>query len=426
MRWAFWKKAPAELPASAAPWPSDSHVAVERLAHMYNSLPAPAPFGSWQAAGTRVGTDIEPVVELCVHAYQLATWFRQFADVHGGVAAGLARDAFIALIQDTQDPQDSKLAASTDIMLRAIDGAYVDFNDTSATTGPIGAWDSDRLTPFEAHLAEALLERFPQQLPADQSALQALRADLARCLAHGQAAAQRVWEPMLAAMGPFNAASYSSWRWSTEPGARERHLQRRRNNLLFALERRRVTASDLYCARVADKLDMDEIRFGMRRLFSEVLRMEVPEQWHPYLDGLRAELDDLYDRLQEVGGNVELEKLYRSCRAGLMAVWRVRLGEDTSTLDHAESVLRKYQDSRCGFAYQLTSADKPIPREEVACSLLSEPTEDIARLVASLGPSSDEMALLRRQALRSVMLALEEGYTLPEYREKLEALGVSM
>lgn len=423
MRWAFWKKETAAVPAGTAAWPADSHAAVEQLAYMYNSLPAPEPFCEWQAPTTRFSTGMAPAAELCVHAYQLATWFRLFAIAHGEVASGFARDAFLALIQDSGG---STLVASTDILLVAIDAAYRSFTDTPPARELSSRCGNDSLLAFGLHLAEALLERFPQQLPSDAGQLEKLRADLARCLSHGQEAAQRIWEPMMAAIGPFNASTYPAWRWSPEPGARERHLQRRRNNPLFAPDRRRVSASDVYYARAADQQDMEEVRSGMVRLFSQVMRLEVPEQWHPYLDGLRSELDDLYERLQEIGGNADVEMLYRTCRSGLMAAWRARLGQDTSTLDHAESVLHAFHESRCGVTCQLTSADKPIPYEEVACSLLSEPAADISKVVASLGPDSDEVVHLRRQGLRIVLSALEEGHTVPDYREKLEALGVTM
>jgi hypothetical protein len=126
------------------------------------------------------------------------------------------------------------------------------------------------------------------------------------CLRYTTEQALTVFKPMIQAVA-FDPHSLPNWKWSAQPGAVERHLQRRRNNPLFPLHRRMVTSSDVYEARLADNRALADIRQDLAEVAREFFdKTGLPPDWHSFLKDLRERLDKLEERRLVAGGRTLL------------------------------------------------------------------------------------------------------------------------
>jgi len=182
---------------------------------------------------------------------------------------------------------------------------------------------------------------------------------------------------------------------------------------------------DVYYARVKDAQALADVRRGLSSVFDELRKGGLPIDWHPYLNGMREQLDELYEQLQRAGGDSELEQAWRQLREHIIETWRTASG-NTDALDRAEALVQQNWESYTQWAYQVSSPAKSIPPEEVTCSLLSESLEDIVKSVEYLGPNNEVWSDVRAEALQRVMQALAAGHEVPQHRQKLAALGVAI
>lgn len=429
MSWKFWQKkvsAPVQVKQAPMAWPTDSFEAVKMLAALFVGRDLP-PFALWRADGAHLTGDTERIAEFGSKGLVLAVWFWQFAATHGDIAARMARDSYCLLLGNLSD--EDKTGEHAEWLLTVIDDTRQGFEqmpDDKRTFEVKG--ETINLT-FHWYLALALLTQVQDSPFYGKDSVGDADLNVALCLAHAAEQSQRIWEPMLAHLGPFNPASFPSWKWSAKPGAFERHLQRRHNNPLFTKERQHVSAADVYYARVRDAQALAEVRRGLSDVFEELQKGELPFDWHPYLDGIREQLDELYEQLQRAGGDNKLEQAYREVRDHIIATWRTAIGDNTAAtdaLDRAEALVRRGHEEATQWVYQVSGPAKTIPPEEVTCSLLSESVEDIVKSVERLGPTSEAMTGIRTEALRVVMQALAAGFEVPQHRQKLAALGVTI
>ncbi|QND86523.1 Uncharacterized protein ChrSV_4297 [Chromobacterium vaccinii] len=420
MSWKFWQKRAAQQ--ETMEWPTDSFEAVKMLVSLFVGRDLP-PFSFWRAEDVELTVETEQIAQSGSKGLVLALWFWQFAATHGDIAARMARDAFCLLLGNLRD--EGRTGEHAEWLLTVIDDAKKGFEQLAEDKRTFEVAGEKVDLTFHWYLALALLIQDQDSPFYGKDNVGDADLNVGLCLAHAAEQAQCIWEPMLVHIGPFNPANFPSWKWSAKPGAFERHLQRRHNNPLFPYDRQQVSAVDVYYARVKDAQALADVRRGLSSIFEELRKGGLPIDWHPYLNGMREQLDELYEQLQRAGGDNELEQAWRQLREHIIKTWRAASG-NTDALDRAEALVRQCHDEATQWTCQLSTPAKTIPSDEVVCSLLCESVEDIIKSVARLGPSSEMMADIRTEALRCVMHALAEGHEVPQHRQKLAALGVSI
>lgn len=423
MSWKFWRNkevVPAQRRREQLEWPADSFEAVKMLAALFVSEDLP-PFALWRADDAQLTVETAQIAEIGSKGLVLALWFWQFSATHGDIAARMARDSCCLLLGSLSD--EDKAGEHAQWLLAIIEDARQSFEQLPEDKRTVVVKGERIILTFHWYLALALLTQFKDSPFYGKDTVGDADLNVGLCLAHASEQAQLIWVPMLAQIGPFNPASFPSWKWSAKPGAFERHLQRRHNNPLFPIERQQVSAADVYYARVKDAQALADVRRGLSSVFNEMKSGDLPIDWHQYLNGIREQLDDLYEKLQEAGGDSELEQVWQQLREHIIEVWRAVI-DKPDLLDKAEDLMRKNRESSTQWTYQLSGPGKSIPPEEVAYSLMSESVEDIVKSVNRLGPSDDAWIGVRTAALQCVMQALAAGHEVPQHRQKLAALGV--
>lgn len=164
------------------------------------------------------------------------------------------------------------------------------------------------------------------------------------------------------------------------PGVRERHVQRRHNNPLFAMARRHVTATELQQARAADHAELEAFHQQFQTLLERAIALK-PNEPSEVILALKADLDKAYAVACGLPGDLSQLKigLQKLIAVMMNAVWE---GAGNDPLAHQE--LTHEEEARAAhfdhLRYPLVAAlvrpDSPITREELVPSLLSvEPVE---------------------------------------------------
>jgi hypothetical protein len=424
MGWKFWEKKPAPQEAPLE-WATDSYGAVQMLAILFIGRELP-PFNEWRAPDINLPPDIAQLAEKCCKGLQVALWFWSFRETHGEVAMRMARDGYCLYLDRVGD---ADAGTQTEALLTLIGEMRVSFEGLPAEKRQYAVEGKTFDLPFHLFLALAFLTRLSDSPYKDKTNVGELDWDIATCLMHANQAAPRIWDPMIHHIGPFNPASYPEWIWSANPGSRERHLQRRYNNPLFLPARRIVSTADVYYARLKDAQALAEVRRRLNAVWEELEKGGLPFDWHPFLNGIREQLDELHEQLHQAGGDQELETLWQHMRDHILKTWRLAIGNDESgneSLDRAEELTKQRRDNMCKWLYQVSDTGNSVPLEEVTASLLTESVEDIRKVVVRLGEDSDAMTAVRKEALVLVMKALADGHQVPEHRRKLAVLDVTI
>ncbi|MFD1557204.1 tryptophan leader peptide [Paraburkholderia silviterrae] len=426
MDWRFWKT--EKRPEEARNWPTDTHESLRQLLGMYQGAGTP-PFARWAAPGIAFTPDVEATAQNAVKGYQLALWFWLFAEKHGTIAARMTRESF-CLLADAAQPSSGD----------AID-ELLDFENRLAHS--VEAISTEQRTfrqeglsvelPMEFFLATGTLRLRPDSPYAANAdvSLQGNDYKLADCFRHATEEALAVFRPMIQAV-EFDAKSLPNWKWSSRPGAAERHLQRRHSNPLFPLHRQMVTAHDVHEARLADNQALQDIRHELnevRRAFFE--KPQLPLNWQPYLEGYLDHVDRLDERrLVAAGQNASLGDAIAALRADILATWRAEIQKNRNSLaaldqDEARKAERRALLFGCDWTAQLLSHGSLIPPEEVVPALLSESPAELEKAVTGLQAEPrlhETLAHCRAVAHRLVSELRAAGHNFPDMTDKLRIL----
>jgi hypothetical protein len=272
----------------------------------------------------------------------------------------------------------------------------------------------------------------PDEVPEGQQ-----RA-LAACLQNASNEAQHAFAPMVLAIRHFDVARLAGWEWWSETmGARERHLQRRHQNPVFAPERRVVTASDVYSARLLDAKDYDEALETLKSIGKALVDFQPVNNWEATLNGMKAQLETLQLRILGMdrrGADLRPKtELLRSHAIGYMTDLLKQV--DPGQLPAIEELearrvqfLARYP---CDWSWQVYRGDV-IPDDEAALALLCESVESIAQIVKGaeeLGQhpidASHATCLSHAKAeFADIARTLHAtGHEIPRFEEKLRILG---
>ncbi len=426
MAWRLWKTEKRQDDTRS--WPSDTHQSIKQLLSMYLDSNG-APFAGWIAPGITFTPDVEPVLRDGVRGYQLALWFWLFAEKHGTIAARMVRESFCLLVEAAQPSSGDKIDALLDLANRLA-------HSVESISSEQRTFQQEGLSvelPMEFFVAVGFLRLAAESADAGSAtaSMQGTEYKLADCFRHATDQALAVFRPMIDAV-EFDATSLPSWKWSAQPGAAERHLQRRHSNPLFPLHRQMVTAQEVYEARLADARTMQDIRSELNELsrsFSE--RTELPLNWQSYLEGYRDHIDRLDERRLASGGqNAPLGDAIASLRADILATWRASLHKNRHSLaaldqEEAQRAERRALLYGSDWTAQLLSHGSSIPPEEVVPALLSESPSQLERVVASLQAEPrllETLAQCRATAHRLVNELRAGGHQFPDIGDKLRIL----
>ncbi len=426
MDWRFWKT--EKRPEEARNWPTDTHESLRQLLGMYQGAGTP-PFARWAAPGIAFAPEVEATAQNGVKGYQLALWFWLFAEKHGTIAARMTRESF-CLLADAAQP------SSGDAIDELLDFENRLAHSVEAISGEQRTFRQEGLSvelPMEFFLATGALRLRPDSPYAGNAdvPLQGNDYKLADCFRHATEEALAVFRPMIEAV-EFDAKSLPNWKWSSRPGAAERHLQRRHSNPLFPLHRQMVTAHDVHEARLADNQALQDIRNELNevsRAFFE--KPALPLNWQPYLENYLDHLDRLDERrLVAAGQNASLGDAIAALRADVLATWRAEIQKNRHSLatldqDEARKAQRRALLFGCDWTAQLLSHGSLIPPEEVVPALLSESPAELEKAVTGLQAEPrlhETLAHCRAVAHRLVSELRAAGHNFPDMTDKLRIL----
>jgi hypothetical protein len=426
MDWRFWKT--EKRAEEARNWPTDTHESIRQLLAMYQGA-STAPFANWAAPGITFTPDVEAIAQNGVKGYQLALWFWLFAEKHGTIAARMARETFCLLADAAQPSSGDTIDALLDMENRLA-------HSVEAISAEQRTFRLEGLAvelPMEFFLATGTLRLRPESPDAGDASvsLQGNDYKLADCFRHATEEALTVFRPMIEAV-EFDAKSLPNWKWSSRPGAAERHLQRRYGNPLFPLHRQMVTAHDVHDARLADNQALQDIRNELNevsRAFFE--RPELPLNWLAYLEGYRDQVDRLDERRLVAGGqNTSLGDAIAALRANILAPWRAEIQKNRHSLatldeDEARRAERRALLYGCDWTAQMLSHGSLIPPEEVVPALLSESHPELEKAVTGLQAEPrlhETLAHCRTAAHRLVSELRAAGHSFPDMTDKLRIL----
>jgi len=426
MDWRFWKT--EKRHEEARNWPTDTHESIRQLLSMYQGAEVP-PFVNWAAPGIAFTPEVEPTARIGVKGYQLALWFWLFAEKHGTIAARMARESFHLLADAAQPSSGDTIDALLDLENRLA-------HSVESISAEQRTFKQEGLSvelPMEFFLATGALRLTPDSPYAGDAdvPLQGNDYKLADCFRHATEEALAVFRPMIQAV-EFDAKLLPNWKWSTRPGAAERHLQRRHSNPLFPLHRQMVTAHDVHEARVADNQALQDIRNELNAVSHAFFdKPELPLNWHPYLEGYLDHVERLDERRLVAGGqNESLGDAIAALRADVLATWRNEIQKNSHGLaalehDEARKAERRALLYGCDWTAQLLSHGSLIPPEEVVPALLSESPTELEKAVTGLQAEPrlhETLARCRSAAHRLVSELRAAGHNVPDMSDKLRIL----
>jgi hypothetical protein len=407
----------------ATGWPTDAYQSVRFLLGFF-LMPDSLPFREWKKTSVDLSPAMERTVKIAVRALQTRLYFEMLKERFSAAEAEIARDCFIQLLSDLDEDRETGGGNIMRYMLQLIDDAAK--SAAKAGTKRIPTPDGDVETPLEYSMALFLMVSIPVSPYYDSKRLTHLGMEdleFTRCLIHGKEWAIEFFTPMIDAITSFDVTRFPRWTWRSKPGAHERHLQRRHNNLLFPGPRRVVTTSEVLEARRKDDAEFRQLAINAKSI---ELPKHLPIDWQGFLSNIRERIDLLKKRAKQIGGDTtQIMDLLQSLRDAMANVSREQMRgnvEALSLFERAEA-MAKEQDKifRLDFINQVLRKDDCIPREELVPALLCEDAATVAAFCELTGEAQRKDAQL--WAAQITKEAEKEGFDIMSIKEQLYALG---
>jgi hypothetical protein len=212
-------------------------------------------------------------------------------------------------------------------------------------------------------------------------------------------------------------------RFGTQPGRRERQLQRRHSNPLFGDPVPAVTQGELERARSADRQEAAQFERQFTELVQRAAGLQPSEDSEVILQ-LKSDLDQAYEQASGLTGDWSAQKQAIGQLVGLiMNAVRRGAGDDAQALDE----LRQEEEARSAHYRLLESPlvadllhpETPIPPQELAPTLLSCDAEELQLVL----PLFDKEQIRQLQDEAYALLATREAArSFPEARERLRQI----
>ncbi|MCW9024666.1 MAG: hypothetical protein OQK73_08270 [Gammaproteobacteria bacterium] len=173
-----------------------------------------------------------------------------------------------------------------------------------------------------------------------------------------------------------------SLNFSTHPGPRERHLQRKHQNPLFGEEGQSITQEQLILARQDDETELNHFLRYFRDLVQEAVDLKPETESEVVLD-IKERLDKCFAHCCALPGEQsEIKAAVSKLIEVIMKAVRQGAANDPVALTRLdeEDIARRmhFELQEYPFIADLLLPDCPVAEDELVPSLLSEPEETIA------------------------------------------------
>jgi hypothetical protein len=217
-------------------------------------------------------------------------------------------------------------------------------------------------------------------------------------------------------------------RFSDRPGRRERHLQRRHGNPLFAGPPPRIGRAELERARREDQEEAQKFQEEFMTLIQEAVALKPNEESDVILK-LKERVDRAYEQASGLGGNQSrIKAAVPRLIAPIMAAVRRGAGDDAQALqelDQEETArAMHYRLLEQPLVADLLAPDSPVTAEELLPTLLCSEAGALEAAMQLFDPP--QLGALVEDG-RALLEGLERGGRLPpRARERLALMERSL
>lgn len=207
-------------------------------------------------------------------------------------------------------------------------------------------------------------------------------------------------------------------------GMYERHLRRKDGNPLFAVPPVEYRSEDYTEARRLDTHELNTFHNEMQQVIQQAIDLPANAPSELVLE-LRAKLDQLYTRCSGFGGSCGSHKqaIRKLIEIVMNAVWQAVADDPQARMElESEEVAR--QKHFCLLEYSLVAdlirPDTPICTDELVPTLLHADEDELEAVLWLFEP--EQLRDVYEHALALLEQRKEQGYELPEARERLESI----
>jgi len=204
--------------------------------------------------------------------------------------------------------------------------------------------------------------------------------------------------------------------FSDRPGARERHVQRKYQNPLFAGDE--VSELDIVQARKQDAEEVDQFMNQFRDLVQQALELDSNAEADVILK-LKEQLDKSYEQCAGLAGDqAEIKTMIKRLLGSIMqAMWK-GVGQDLQAQSKLENEEKARESHFTLLEYPLVAdlirPDSPIAQEELVPVLLSESADSLSVAMQIFVP---EQQIMLVQQARELLANCELN---PDHRSQAE------
>jgi len=204
--------------------------------------------------------------------------------------------------------------------------------------------------------------------------------------------------------------------FSDRPGARERHVQRKYQNPLFAGDE--VSELDIVQARKQDAEEVDQFMNQFRDLVQQALELDSNAEADVILK-LKEQLDKSYEQCAGLAGDqAEIKTMIKRLLGSIMqAMWK-GVGQDLQAQSKLENEEKARESHFTLLEYPLVAdlirPDSPIAQEELVPVLLSESADSLSVAMQIFVP---EQQIMLVQQARELLANSELN---PDHRSQAE------
>lgn len=208
-----------------------------------------------------------------------------------------------------------------------------------------------------------------------------------------------------------------------QPGVRERHLLRKKDNPVFSESERNVSNEDLAEARIRDGMEMDRFLEDFQKLVQRAVELEPNAPSETILE-IKEELDRSFQQACALPGDQSaIRNAIRKLVDVVMQAVRSSIGNDAYAARQLEeeAIARQahYELQEIALVADLTHADSPLPADELIPSLLSEEDASLERVLFLFDHS--QLATILKDA-EDYLKAHDPGMQLSDARRRLKLI----
>ncbi|MFP3874122.1 MAG: hypothetical protein ACLFV1_06670 [Thiohalophilus sp.] len=215
--------------------------------------------------------------------------------------------------------------------------------------------------------------------------------------------------------------------FSSQPGPRERHLQRKYRNPLFP-DAGAIDAEQVRKAREQDEAELDQFLRYFRDLVQEAVELKPNSESDVILD-IKERLDQSYVQCCALPGNHnEIKQAVNRLIEVIMAAVRQGAANDPVALgkldeeDQARQLHNRLADEV--FVADLILPESPIGQSELVPSLLSESQQAVTAALQLF--DAEQLSTIYPEAKALLEQTRQQGHTLPGAQQRLQQIEAAL